>query len=404
MAVSESFTTLIHGDLVTPGGVRQDTPLTWDANGRLVAVGEEASGNAEVIDVSGCLVVPGFINLHVHGGSGVDFLDGTVDALERLAIDQASQGVTAFLPTTASAPQEKLLHAGRTLNDYTDDAGKGARIAGWYVEGPYLNPVKCGAQNPVYLRDPSWEEYRAWQDASGNRVRVVAMAPECDPQGDFIRRLTEDGVITAAAHTDADYPTALNAIAAGLSQATHTFNAMSHFDYRSPRILEALLETERVMLEIIPDCTEIPHIHPVAIRLLERTAGSKRLCAVTDAISASGMPDGEYALGDMAVIKDGEMAYLKDAWEREGAKQLAGSVLQMNWAFGNLVDKVGFSIVQASQVCSLNPARVLRVEDEYGTLERGKTADVTVLDAQSFEVRYTFRDGVRIDQDTDLSQ
>lgn len=232
MGSNRKFSTLVNGDVVTSGGALQGAPLTWDADGRLASIGETPPRDAQGIDVRGCLVVPGFINLHVHGGSGVDTLDGTVESLAKLAADQAAQGVTTFLPTTASAPQDRLLKVAAALRQYPADASKGARIAGWYVEGPYLNPNKCGAQNPAYLRDPDWEEYRGWQQASGNQVRIAALAPDRDPHGEFIRRVNEDGVVVSAAHTDADYQMALHAIAAGVRHATHTFNAMSRFDYR----------------------------------------------------------------------------------------------------------------------------------------------------------------------------
>jgi len=378
------------GTLITPQETIPQGAVFWDASGRIVETGPARATRAPTMEASGLLVCPGFINLHVHGGQGVDAMDASPPSLALLAKHQAAQGVSAFLPTTVTAPQADLLAVAEAVRAYRASPAPGAEVLGLHLEGPYLAQEKIGAQNPTYLRDPSWSELAQLQVSSGNAVRLVSLAPERDPDGEFTRKLVERGVFVSAAHTDASYETTRISIQNGLSHATHIFNAMSRFNYRAPGALEALLENERISLELIPDCTAVPHVHPVVIRLLRRLVGVKRICTVTDAISASGMPDGIYELGEMAVYKRDDLAFLQRPWERDGTLRLAGSVLEMQNAVRNLVEQCGFTLEEAVMTASQNPARALGIAGERGSLAVGKLADLTLLDPQNFEVQATF--------------
>lgn len=384
---------IARGIIVTPSRIIREGCLTWDMDGTIVAVGDKTPKAGVTIDAEGMLVCPGFINLHVHGGLGSDTLDATPEAIATIAQHQAQQGVSAFLATTASASRANLLEVAHVIADSMQSQPQGAALLGLHLEGPYLAMSKCGAQNVNSLRDPDWEEFSELQEVSRHSIRVITLAPERDPNGTFIDRVVQNGIIVAAGHTDASYEVAQAAIEHGLSHAAHTFNAMSQFDYRHPRVLEALLDSEQVSLEIIPDCSTVPHVHPVALRLLKRMVGVKRLCAITDAVRAAGMPDGEYELAGIPILRSEGMAYLKEPWTRHGEKRLAGSVLEMNEGIRNLTKQVGFSLREALCTGTIHPARVLRIDDQKGTLDIGKDADIVLLSPDHLQVEATFVGG-----------
>jgi N-acetylglucosamine-6-phosphate deacetylase len=383
-----SITAISGASILTPTGFLENAVITWDSGGAISRLNQQPTRNA--LDGRGLLVCPGFINLHVHGGLGADILDATPEAVATVARHQAMQGVTGFLPTTASASQEQLVQVAHAARTYQEDPQPGAAVLGLHIEGPYISAEKSGAQNTAFFRDPAWEEVEEWQAASGGLVRMISLAPERDPDGRFIRRAVASGIIVSAAHTNASYQQAAAAIQSGLSHATHIFNAMSRFDYRSPRVLEALLAHPSITVEVIPDCTEVPHVHPTAIRLLKRMAGVDRICTITDAVSAAGMPDGAYSLGGLEVMKADKMVFLKAPWDEHGERQLAGSALEMHQAVLNLAEQAGFSLDEALQTAALNPARVLGLDHRKGSLELGKDADLVVLDPQTLAPRATF--------------
>jgi N-acetylglucosamine-6-phosphate deacetylase len=390
----------IHGTILAPGGKLEPGVLHWDSDGTITRLEQHLPSGGYTFEAHGLLVCPGFINLHVHGGMGADTLDASAKSLAVMAQDQARQGVTAFLPTTASAPQEVLLEVCKATRDYMSMQAEGplagAHVLGLHLEGPYFSTEKAGAQNPKYFRDPDWEEYSALQRAAGGAVRLLSLAPERDPRGVFIEMLAAQEVVVAAGHTNASFETGLAAIRSGLSHATHVFNGMSRFNYRTPGILEALLLDDDVILELIPDCSEIPHVHPTVIRLLKRMVRVGRICAITDAISAAGMPDGDYRLGGLEVRKEAGVVFLGGPWLSNGERRLAGSVLAMNVGLRNLVEKAGFSPVEAVQTATANPARALGISEQKGSLAPGKHADIVVLHPETFEVAATFVRGQQV--------
>lgn len=384
---------IVNATLVTARGCRPRGAIGWDAAGRIIAIGPDWQPAGPALDAEGALLCPGFINLHVHGAAGCDTLDATPAALAALAQHQAEQGVTGFVATAAAASHQQMLAAASAVGAYRAAPAGGAQLLGLHAEGPFLVPARVGAQNPAHLRPPDWSEVAAWQEASGGAVRLLTLAPELDPNGELVRRAVAAGTVVAAGHTDASYEQAQVALRTGLTHAAHLFNAMSRFDYRRPGVLEALLENERVSLEIIPDCTSVPHVHPVALRLLRRMVGVERLCTVTDAIAAEGMADGDYELAGRTVRVEQHVAFLREPWLRTGEKVLAGSVLAMNRAVANLVARVGLSLEEAVQTASLNPARVLGLDDRVGVLAPGRDADLVLLEPGTYKVLATWVKG-----------
>jgi N-acetylglucosamine-6-phosphate deacetylase len=388
------------GPILTPGGTIPHGTIHWDSSGRITRIETHGVPIPHDSEAAGRLICPGFINLHVHGGLGADTLDADPAALETIAGDQARQGVTAFLPTAASASRGTLEAVCSAVRGYRagrkpGDPG-GAEILGLHLEGPYFNPARAGAQNPAHFRDPDWDEFEALRLASGEAIRLVSLAPERDPGGGFIRKAVAAGVRVAAGHTNADYGTMRRALAQGIAHATHVFNAMPGLHHRNPTGLNALLEDDRVHLELIPDCTEIPHVHPAAIRLLKRLVGPDRICTVTDAVSAAGCPDGAYRLGDLPIRKAGEMVFLESSPAERGEGRLAGSVLAMNAGIRNLVEKCGFSLEEAVRTAAANPARAIGIESDKGSLVPGRHADLVVLRPETFEVVATYVRGVKV--------
>ncbi|HUF38707.1 MAG TPA: N-acetylglucosamine-6-phosphate deacetylase [Anaerolineales bacterium] len=397
------MTNSLAGTLITPFETIPHGAVHWDPAGTITRV-ETAVPDP---DRPQRLICPGFINLHVHGGAGADTLDATAGALAALARDQAHQGVTAFLPTAASASHEDLLAVCRAVREFRAlqdretagagaGAGAGARALGLHLEGPYFAAEKAGAQNPAHFRDPDRKAFEELQREAGGAIRLVSLAPERDPNGGFVKYLRSAGVRAAAGHTNASYAVMQAAIERGLSHATHIFNAMPGFDHRAPTGLSALLEDGRVSLELIPDCTDLPHVHPVVIRLLKRMAGVERICSVTDAVAAAGRPDGVYRLGELEVRKAGEVVILERPWAERGERRLAGSALAMNGAVRNLVERCGFTMEEAVRTVTDNPARAIGVDPVRGSLAPGKRADLAVLDPVTFEVLETYVGGARV--------
>ena len=388
------------GTILSPRGTISYGSVDWDAAGIITSVSETRREIADESGDPGLLICPGFINLHVHGGMAADTLDASLDSLTVISRDQARQGVTAYLPTAASASHESLAAVCRNLRVFLEAQNpqviNGAEVLGLHLEGPYFNPARAGAQDPAHFRDPDAMEIKALQESSGNAIRLLSLAPERDPDGAFIQDLNAAGIRVAAGHTDASYEVMRTAIENGLRHGTHVFNAMPRFDYRSPGGLEALLEDDRVMLELIPDCTELPHVHPAAIRLLKRMVGPDRICTITDAVSAAGLPDGRYRLGDLAIRKSGDIVFLDEPWTEREERRLAGSVLEMNHGVRNLVRLGGFTLEEAVRTASINPARAIGAESEKGSLEPGKHADIVVLRPGSLEVASTFVRGKKV--------
>lgn len=386
--MAEGDKIIIKGQLVSPGCLIRTGWL--ELQGDVIRkVGFDhvlPPGAGQVFDFGESYVCPGFIDLHVHGGGGYDVMDGSREALEAVARFHARGGTTAFLGTTMSAAGPRLKKALVAAAEHRRRLNQaGATMLGIHMEGPYLNLVKKGAHAPEGLKLPDTGELEELLAGTGDVVKMVTLAPELPGSLDLIKFLTRRGVRTAVGHSVAGNDDLAAAAAAGLSHGTHMFNAMGGFHHRDPGTAGHLLLIPGITVDVIADGV---HVHPAAISMLVKLKGIDRVVLITDAIRAVGLPKGCYELG-------GQEVFVQAGEARLAGGALAGSTLTMNRAVGYMVRSVGLSIGQAVQMASLNPARVLGMDDRHGRLESGFTASVTVID-RDFNVAATFVEGERV--------
>jgi N-acetylglucosamine-6-phosphate deacetylase len=349
--------------VVTPGGVL-DTGWVEVVDGRVGSVGTgPAPGGAPVEEVSGWLL-PGFVDLHVHGGGGHDFTASAEDIAAGVAFHRG-HGTTRTLVSLMAAPIDVL---GAQLGWVAGLTASGL-VAGAHLEGPFLAAARCGAQNPAHLLAPEPAMLRKLLDAGQGAVRTITIAPEVPGALALIEQTVGAGVVAAIGHTNASYEQARAGFAAGATLATHLFNAMGSFHQRAPGPAIAALDAG-ADVEIINDGT---HVHDALVRHAARVAPD-RVAFITDAISATGVGDGHYTLGDRAVLVDGGRAHLA------GSDRLAGSTLTMDEAVRRAVHDVGLPIERAAAAAATNPARVLGLADRCGAIAPGLDADLVLLD------------------------
>ncbi len=344
-------------------------------------------------DFGGGVMAPGYIDLHIHGSAGYDVMDDTAEALPAIERLLARHGVTSYFPTTVTAPMETILRALDRLADAIEKRESGdkngnnrARPLGIHLEGPFISHARRGVHPPELLLAPTLALFdRIWQAARG-RIRMMTIAPELDGAPEVIAEAARRGVCVSLGHSDADFETTERGIAAGARHATHTFNAMrplSHnsLDHRSPGILGAVLTDRRVSADIIADGV---HLDPSIVKLFASAKGPEQTVLITDATSATGMPDGRYRLGSFEVdVHDGKCM---------SNGKLAGSVLTMDRAVRNLARFAEWDLPQAVAAASRNPARVARIPNK-GVLAAGADADFVVLNPVG-EVLRTFIGGI----------
>lgn len=321
----------------------------------------------QIVDAAGLMVCPGLIDTHIHGIAGADMMDGRMESLQRMSAELAARGITAFLPTTMSRPLSEIeasLSVARQA--MTNSALPGARVLGVHLEGPFLSPEYAGAQAVDQLISPDLELISSYQDV----IRLVTYAPELDPKGSFAADLLAHGMIPSIGHTNASYEVVTQAIAHGVSHATHLFNAMSPLHHRQPGPVGAILE-HGINCELITDNL---HLHPSVYRLVLRTIGLERMILVSDCMRAAGLADGIHELGGQAVLVQRGSARLPDG-------TLAGSVLTLNQAVHNFQAATGLAWPLAIRPASHNPAMLLR-SAHTGDLVPGNYADIACFDCQ----------------------
>jgi N-acetylglucosamine-6-phosphate deacetylase len=322
------------------------------------------------LNAHGLSLLPGFIDLHVHGAVGHEAMDASLDGLQAMARFYARRGVTAFLPTTWTAAQPAILRALERIAAAMGPVQGGASILGAHVEGPYLNPARCGAQDTRHIRRANLAEARQLLDIGV--VRLLALAPEFDENLELVDECVRRGVTVSAAHTDATYAQVRAAVDRGLRQATHTFNAMRPFGHREPGTAGAVMALPQVRCELIADNI---HVHPAAMKILVDVKGPSGVILITDAIRAAGLPDGDYQLDERLVtVRDGAVRLLDGT--------LAGSVLTIDAALRNLLRATGRPLREVWPMTSLNAAQAIGISDSKGSLEAGKDADLVLLDSQ----------------------
>jgi N-acetylglucosamine-6-phosphate deacetylase len=365
-----------------------DDALVSVENGAVVKVasrsGSEAATNKAITDFGDCVIVPGFFDIHIHGGVNCDVMRGTSDEMKKFETFLARHGVTSYFPTTVTASQDATLSALERLADRIEVAEKnsagGATPLGIHLEGPFLSHAKRGVHPTVDLVEPSVAAFdELWQAARGH-VRMITIAPELNGAEEVIAEASKRGVCVSIGHSDATLEQARCGVKAGARHATHTFNAMRPLDHRAPGILGEVLTNNRLSADVIADGI---HVDPTVVDLLFRAKGIENLVLITDAISATGMPDGRYQLGTLEVeLKDGRCT-------RDG--NLAGSALTMDRAVRNVMKFARLDLQQAVRAASMNPAKVVGIEK--GTIESGADADFVVL-TPTGEVRATVVRGV----------
>lgn len=338
--------------------------------GKIVVLGEgDAPSAANAIDAKGQTLLAGFIDVHVHGSVGSDTMDADLQGLLKMAQFFASKGVTAFTPTTLTSPHAQTLAALNTVKAAMQQKTGGAAIVGVHLEGPYLNKAKAGAQNPEFVRPCSPEE--AQQYFETGVLRIVSLAPEFPENDWLIAECLNRGVTPSVAHTNATYAQAMAAIDKGISHATHTYNAMTGLHHREPGTLGAVMGDSRVRCELIADNV---HVHEGAMRLLWKAKGASHTILITDSMRATGLGNGHYTLGDLAVIVADGKASLADG-------TLAGSVLAMNEGVRNFMKVTGESLETLWPCFSLNAAKALGLAQSKGSIALGKDCDLVLLDA-----------------------
>jgi len=328
---------------------------------------------AKLIDVGEKMVVPGFIDTHVHGRDGHRFGED-LESTAQLCHSITSTGTTSLLPTLGSwSVFRQMLDDIQIVRQVMLEGNDGAEIVGIHMEGPYLSgeDIARGSQPVTALRVPSVEELNEMIEASEGSIRKMTIAPELDGALDMIQELDKNEIVPSAGHTTATYETMMEAVEAGLRSACHTFNGMIPLHHRNPGVLGAVLTCDEINAELIPDCQ---HVYPVAMQILLRCKGIDRMHLVTDNTYWAGLPNGAYEWSEgRTVIKEDQRAYVQGG-------TLAGSVATMNFDVNNMVRHVGCSLLEAVKMASLNPALVIGIADRKGSLEPGKDADLVVID------------------------
>jgi N-acetylglucosamine-6-phosphate deacetylase len=353
--------------LVTPDGVIDDGWLEL-AGAKIATVGSGQPPAAVDQDVAGNWIVPGFVDIHAHGGGGATVVGADPDQVKQFAGVHLAHGTTTIMASLVTGYYDDLQRDVRSLAELTADGV----VAGVHLEGPWISPKRRGAHNPDALRAPEPRAVRKLLDAGAGAVRMVTLAPELEDGIDAVRTVVAAGAIAAIGHTDATYEVTASAIDAGATVATHLFNAMTPVHHREPGPIPALLEDDRISVELVCDGV---HLHPAIVSMAQRLAGARRAVLVTDSMAAAGYADGTYPLGELeVVVKDG-VARL------EGDGTIAGSTLTMSSAFAFAVQQAGFSMSAAVEATATNPARLLGLGDRVGALRAGLDADLVMLDS-----------------------
>lgn len=321
------------------------------------------------IDLQGHIIMPGFIDQHIHGCAGFDACDATQEAIEEISNYLVTKGVTSFCPTTMTLSEEKLSNVLKNIGKCKKNGTSGAYIHGVNMEGPFINKAKKGAQKEEFIKKPNFELLKRFNDENNNLIKIVDIAPEClDENSEFIKKASKIMRVSIA-HTNATYLQATQAFEDGATQVTHLFNAMLGLTHRAPGVVGAVFDSKFAKAEIICDGV---HIHPAALRVAFNILGEDRTIIISDSMAAAGCKDGEYELGGQKVFVKNGIATLKDS-------TIAGSTTNLFDEFKNVVS-YGIPLKQAVKSLTINPAKQIGVDSLTGSIEVGKYADLTIVD------------------------
>lgn len=367
---------IVDAKIVTPGKVI-DKGWLQVGGGIIEAIGDHSINDApaglehDIVIAHGVIVLPGFIDVHVHGGAGHDFMDADKDGLLDITRFHAQHGTTGILATSLTASRDELTAILGRVEAFMAEPMPYSQVLGVHFEGPFISEKWKGAQNPEYIVPPQPEWLEAWIERFPGVIKLQTLAPEAEGALEYIELLARHGIVPSCGHTDATYERIVAAADRGLRHAVHAFNAMRAFHHREPGTVGAVLTDKRIMAEVIADGY---HVHPAGIKLLAAAKGEDNVILVTDAMAAAGMPDGDYELGGLPVRMTCGVARLK------ASGNLAGSTLTMIDAFRYMVREIGIPLVGASKMASLNPARQLGLDGDRGAIAPGKRADLLLLD------------------------
>ncbi|MGG1630134.1 N-acetylglucosamine-6-phosphate deacetylase [Rossellomorea sp. NRS-1567] len=346
-------------------------------NGMITEMGDRSQLNDseeyKVISLPhGYSVVPGMIDIHIHGVNGADTMDATREALDTMTGTLPKEGTTSFLATTMTEASDAIEKALAATADYMSNHQRGgqAEILGLHLEGPFINADKAGAQPLHRIQKPNVEVFKNWHALSGENIKLVTLAPELDDEYELIRYLKENGIVASVGHSNATYDQVGKAIDAGLSHVTHLFNQMSGLHHREPGIVGASFLRKELMVELISDGI---HVRPEVVQLAFDQITDERLILITDSMRAKCLKNGQYDLGgQMVTVKDGKAILDEDT--------LAGSVLKMRDAFTNIQEFTTGDMRSAIKMTAENPARQLNIFNRKGSLAPRKDADIVILD------------------------
>lgn len=343
---------------------------------------KEKPEGAEIIDQSGKWIAPGLVDTHIHGYKNHDVMDNDADGIKVMSEALLSCGVTSFLPTTLTSSKERLKDVAETIGKMYKEVD-GAKIQGIYFEGPFFTEEHKGAQNPSYFGDPDLDTFHEWQEASGGLIKKIALAPERKGVKEFVKTVTDEGVVVSLGHSNATLEEAQEAVEAGASVFVHAYNGMRGLNHREPGMVGALLTLQHVFSELICDGH---HVHPQAAEVLMEKAGHDHVALITDCMMAGGMPDGNYNLGEFPVV-------VAEGTARLEYGNLAGSILKLKEAIKNVVDWGIATPEQAVMMASYVPAVSCKIDDKCGMIAEGRAADFIVLET-NMDLVATYLDGV----------
>ncbi len=379
------------GDVYTPRRIVPGAAVLIDGQ-KIVGVvdGADVPDDFERVDAAGKVVAPGFVDTHIHGGGGGDFMDGTPEAVEQAVKLHALHGTTSLLATTATAPMEKIFRAFDNVREMIGKVPGGAEILGIHMEGPYFAKPEPGCHDADLIHEPVSAEVDRIMEYAG-LIRRVTVAPEIDGALDLIALLAANGIVASGGHSQANYRETRLGVEAGMTHLTHHWSAMAGVHRveakRYSGMIEAGIACDDLTTEVIADGKHLP---TSLLRLAYKCKGREGLCLISDSMRAAGMPEGRYEVCELEAIVEGGVAYTLDR------KAFASSVITMDKAVQHMARVVGTSLLDTLYMATLSPARIIGVDDRKGSLEAGKDADVILLDPVTLAVEKVFLKGAEI--------
>ncbi|MBS4197396.1 N-acetylglucosamine-6-phosphate deacetylase [Lederbergia citri] len=334
------------------------------------------------VDVQGKSIIPGLIDVHIHGGNGYSFMDGSYESLAEISAFHAKHGTTSFLATTSTASKENIIKALNCAAESYEKGMPGADLVGVHLEGPFINVKRSGAQEKSDIRLPSIEEIDEYLQASNHLIKLVTLAPEVENGYEAVKHFNDQGVTVSIGHSDANFNEVLEAVQVGAAHTTHHFNGMSPLHHREPGVAGAGMALNELTTEIIADGI---HVHPEVVKLLFDVKGVWNTCAITDAVFCAGLPDGEY---ERVYVTKGQV-YLSDG------STLAGSTLTMIQSLKNVTSFTGYSLFEVLPSYTMVPARQAKIDHLKGSLEKGKDADLLIVDDE-LSIQSTYVKGIEV--------